>query len=242
MEPDNIDWDNIDSTFALDDTYENFDAPMWVDLSAFDDSLVDDEAWFCTRDCKHPKTAEDFLKRSSKVKRLRFASFSEMLPFRDRHRRGNSSIVEIAKAKNSERSRRPSCSENFYEDSENRNPNFTAPLPSGSRTNKLKKPLMKTKDGNPSPKELNTGPVECPAKSQRKNQLKSTFSAQNLLGGREILSQINGFCSELKRLARGRREKGGSSSGVSEEEVKKERVVKERVPLFVVKNSSRSSN
>jgi len=49
MEPDNIDWDNIDSTFALDDTYENFDAPMWVDLSAFDDSLVDDEAWFCTR-------------------------------------------------------------------------------------------------------------------------------------------------------------------------------------------------
>lgn len=49
MEPDNIDWDNIDSTFVLDDTYENFDAPMWVDLSAFDDSLVDDEAWFCTR-------------------------------------------------------------------------------------------------------------------------------------------------------------------------------------------------
>ena len=48
MEPDNIDWDNIDSTFSQDDTYENFGAPMWVDLSAFDESLVDDEAWFCT--------------------------------------------------------------------------------------------------------------------------------------------------------------------------------------------------
>ena len=33
MEPDNIDWDNIDSTFSQDDTYENFGAPMWVDLS-----------------------------------------------------------------------------------------------------------------------------------------------------------------------------------------------------------------
>ncbi|KAL9331615.1 hypothetical protein ACSQ67_001225 [Phaseolus vulgaris] len=239
MEPDNIDWDNIDSTFALDDAYENFDAPMWVDLSAFDDSLVDDEAWFCTRDCKHPKTAEDFLKRNSKVKHLRFASFSEMLPFRDRHRRGNSTTVESSKGKYSERSRRPRCSGNFNEDSENRNPNFTAPLPNDSRTNKLKKPLTKTNNAIPNPKELNTGPVECPVKSHRKNKLKSTFSAQNLLGGREILSQISGFCSELKRLARGKKgtsEKRGSSSGVSEE-VKESVVPKERVPLFVVKDS-----
>ncbi|XP_027921846.1 uncharacterized protein LOC114179629 [Vigna unguiculata] len=241
MEPDNIDWDNIDSTFALDDTYENFDAPMWVDLSAFDDSLVDDEAWFCTRDCKHPKTAEDFLKRSSKVKHSRFASFSEILPFRDRHRRGKSSFVESAKAKYSERSRRPSCSGKLDEDSENRNPNFTAPLPSGSRSSKLKKPLMKTNDANPNPKQVNTVPEECPVKSHRKNQLKSTFSAQNLLGGREILSQISGFCSELKRLARGGKkgttEKGGSSSGEVSEEVKESVVQKERVPLFVVNNS-----
>ncbi|XP_020213366.1 uncharacterized protein LOC109797668 [Cajanus cajan] len=237
MEPDNIDWDNIDSTFVQDDTYENFDAPMWVDLSAFDESLVDDEAWFCTHGCKHPKTAEDFLKptatRNSKAKLLRFPSISEILPFRDRHRRENSSTVESSKAKSRER---PSCSGNFYEDSENRNPNFSGPLPSG-RTNKLKKPLMKT--NGPNPKQLD-GPVECGAKSNRKSQLKSTFSAQNLLGGREILSQISGLCSELKRLARGKKgtsEKVASSSGWVSEEVKESMVHKERVPLLVVKKS-----
>ncbi|KAL2320803.1 hypothetical protein Fmac_029772 [Flemingia macrophylla] len=247
MEPD-IDWDNIDSTFAQDDTYENFDAPMWVDLSAFHESLVDDDAWFCTHGCKHPKTAEDFLKptatRNSKVaililcvgKLLRFASFSEILPFRDRTRRENSSTVESCNVKSRERSRRPGCSGHFYEDSENRDPNFSAPLPSG-RTNKLKKPLMKT--NRPSPKEFD-GSVECAVKSNRKSQLKSTFSAQNLLGGREILSQISGFCSELKRLARGKKgtsEKVASSSGGVSEEVKESVVHKERVPLVVVNNS-----
>lgn len=242
MEPENIDWDNIDSTFVKDDTYENFHAPMWVDLSAFHDSLVDDQAWFCTRgedlykDCNHPKTAEDFLKPAtrlnSKAKLLRFASISEILPFRDRNKRENSSTVESCYAKSSEKS-----SGNFYEDNENRNPNFTAPLPNG-RTNNLKKPLIKTNKANP--KQLNS-PVECPVKSQRKSQLKSTFSAQNLLGGREILSQISGLCSELKRLARGKKgtsEKGSSrQSGVSEEEVKKNVIHKERVPLLVVKDS-----
>jgi len=54
MEPENIDWDNIDSTFVQDDTYENFDAPKWVDLSAASiQPLVDDEdyhgIWFCTQ-------------------------------------------------------------------------------------------------------------------------------------------------------------------------------------------------
>ncbi|RDX95056.1 hypothetical protein CR513_22464, partial [Mucuna pruriens] len=257
MEPDNIDWENIDSTFAHDDAYENFDAPMWVDLSAFDESLVDDEAWFCSHgeplyedihgisfltflslsfslsltDCKHPKTAQDFLKRTttrnSKVatsilaKLLRFATISEILPFRDRNRREN-----CGNPKCSERSRRPSSSGKFYEDSENRNPNFSAPL-----HNKVKK----TKRPNPT-KEWP------PVKSNRKSQLKSTFSAQNLLGGREIMSQISGLCSELKRLARGKKgtsEKGSSlPSGVSEQV--KESVGhshRERVPLLVVKDS-----
>jgi len=53
MEPENIDWDNIDSTFIQDDTYENFDAPKWFDLSAAsDEPLVDEEdheIWFCTQ-------------------------------------------------------------------------------------------------------------------------------------------------------------------------------------------------
>ncbi|KAK7336587.1 hypothetical protein VNO77_17133 [Canavalia gladiata] len=247
MEPENIDWDNIDSTFIQDDTYENFEAPKWVDLTASDEPLVvNDEAWFCTHDCKHPKTAEDFLKptttTNSKAKLLRFATISEILPFRDRNRRENSSAAESCHAKSSEKLGRPSCSGNFSEDSENKNPNFSAPNPNG-RTNKLKKPLMRPKKENP--KQLD-GSMEYPVKSHRKTQLKSTFSAQNLLGGREILSQISGFCSELKRLAMKGSKKGTggnvpSSSGVSEE-VKERMVHKERVPLLVVKGGRTTLN
>lgn len=84
---------------------------------------------------------------------------------------------------------------------------------------------------------MNNGPVECPVKSSNKKpQLKSTFSAQNLLGGREILSQISGFCSELKRLATRGRKGTSLQSGVSEE-VKECVVHRERVPLLVVKDS-----
>ena len=47
MEPEVIDWDNIDSLFIEDDTYENFNAPKWVDFSASPAQPVDDDAWFC---------------------------------------------------------------------------------------------------------------------------------------------------------------------------------------------------
>ncbi|KAK7244646.1 hypothetical protein RIF29_39471 [Crotalaria pallida] len=251
MEPENIDWDNIDSTFTEDDTYENFDAPKWVDLSSSDELLdVDDEAWFCTHDCKHSKTAEDFHKstatRNSKAKLLRFASFSEILPFRDRHRRQNSSAEESSNAKLSEKSKRPNCAGDFNEDSENKNPNFFAPIPKGGNN----KPLMRSKREIPNPKHLNGSSKECPVKSDSKKppQLRSTFSAQNLLGGREILSQITGFCSELKRLAtrksysrKGAAEKGSTDSVVSEE-LKEEVVVKERVPLIAVKEGTILNN
>lgn len=46
MEPENIDWKNVQSIFVNDDMYENFDAPQWVDLSAPDEP-IDDEPWFC---------------------------------------------------------------------------------------------------------------------------------------------------------------------------------------------------
>lgn len=52
MEPENIDWNNIDSTFVQDDTYEYFDAPKWFDFTASNELLVDeddDETWFCTQ-------------------------------------------------------------------------------------------------------------------------------------------------------------------------------------------------
>lgn len=47
MEPGIIDWDSIDSVFIEDDTYENMNAPKWVDFSAFPEQPVNDEAWFC---------------------------------------------------------------------------------------------------------------------------------------------------------------------------------------------------
>ena len=48
MEPENIDWKNIESKFEEDDMYENIRAPKWVDLSAPDELVDDDnEAWFC---------------------------------------------------------------------------------------------------------------------------------------------------------------------------------------------------
>ncbi|XP_027351086.1 uncharacterized protein LOC113862155 [Abrus precatorius] len=237
MEPENIDWDSIDSTFDQDDAYENFAAPKWVDLTASDEPLVDDEAWFCTHDCKHPKTAEDFLKptttSNSKAKLLRLVTISEILPFRDRNRRENSSAVESSYAKSSEKFRRPSFSGNFHEDNENKDPNFSAPNQNFKTNKPKKKPLMRPNKDNA--KQLN-GQTECSVKSHGKSKLRSTFSAQNLLGGREILSQISGFYSELKRLARkgskkGTNEKVQSSSVVSEE------VEKKRVPLLVVKDN-----
>ena len=143
--------------------------------------------------------------------------------------RENYSAAESFYSNLSEKSGRSSCSGNFHEDNENKNPNFSASIPNG-RTNKPKKPLVRQDKENP---KHSNGSMECPVKSDRKSQLKSTFSAQNLLGGREILSQITGFCSELKRLARkgskkGATDKAPSPSGVSEEQMK-------RIPLLMVK-------
>ena len=73
-------------------------------------------------------------------------------------------------------------------------------------------------------------------KSDRRS-LKSTFSARNLVAGREILSQITEFCAELKRMV-----KKGSKKGVSEKasdgilgELKERVRERERAPLLVVK-------
>lgn len=120
--------------------------------------------------------------------------------------RENYSAAENSYVKCSDKSRRPSCSEDFHEDNENKNPNFSAPIPNlNGGVNKLKKPLMMRSNTNrDDPKKQLNDSIECPepVKSHRRSKLKSTFSAQNLLGGREILSQITGLCSELKRLAR----------------------------------------
>lgn len=148
--------------------------------------------------------------------------------------------------KDCDKPKRPNCSRNMDEDNENTNPNFTVTNLVGG-TNKLKKPLLRSKSNTKRDnlKELNDL-KECPVRSNRRSKLKSTFSAQNLLGGREILSQITGFCSELKRLATRKgstkkgvgNEKGSNSNGVLEELKEKSKGRKERIPLLVVKEGT----
>jgi len=132
------------------------------------------------------------------------------------------------------------CSRNMDEENENTNPNITVTNLDGG-TNKLKKPLLRSKSNTKRDnlKELNDS-KECPVRSNKRSKLKSTFSAQNLLGGREILSQITGFCSELKRLAtrKGSTKKGSNSKGVLEELKENSKGRKERVPLLVVKEGT----
>ncbi|CAH8308783.1 unnamed protein product [Eruca vesicaria subsp. sativa] len=75
MEPAQIDWNRIDSRFVEDVFYENLRAPKWFDFLSpnnhlQEDSIDDDDAWFCKPDCNHPKRPEDFLltPNSSKLK------------------------------------------------------------------------------------------------------------------------------------------------------------------------------
>lgn len=231
MEPENIDWKNVESIFVKDDMYENFDAPQWVDLSAPDEP-IDDEPWFCNIDCKHPKNAEDFLKsvRFSKVKLLRSVTISEFFPFRDRNRRdlkqkekeiNSSSAAKIPNPK-SLRTKGSYFSKNSISDSENKNPNVSAPIPNG-KTKSKKLTEMKKQFGNPS-------------EHEKKPQLRSTFSARNLLAGREILNQITEFCSELKKLG-----SKSSKKAVEKEhhgvlgELKERVRDRERMPLLNIK-------
>ncbi|XP_041028565.1 uncharacterized protein LOC121268377 isoform X2 [Juglans microcarpa x Juglans regia] len=243
MEPENIDWNNVESEFIEDDTYENYDAPQWVDLSA-PDRPVHDEPWFCAPDCKHQKNNADFLKpvRLSKVKLLRTASISEILPFRDRNRRN---------VKPKEKEINPSSSTNFpdskslktkgsyysqsssIEDGENRNPNVSAPIPNG-RTRSEKATRKPSTENEKKSVELS----ENSSKHDRKPQMRNTFSARNLLGGREILNQITEFCSELKKLGRRRSWKKGTKAKEQDGvlgELKKRVRDRERSPLLVVK-------
>uniref|UniRef100_A0A2N9ECZ1 Uncharacterized protein n=1 Tax=Fagus sylvatica TaxID=28930 RepID=A0A2N9ECZ1_FAGSY len=204
MEPENIDWNSVESIFEEDDTYENFDAPQWVDLSAPDET-IDDRAWFCNPDCKHPKNAEDFLKPTQylKVKLLRSLSISEILPFRDRNRRDLklkgkeiNSFSQAAKIPNPKSLK----TKGSNEDSENKNPNIFAPIANDGIDSK--KAAMKTSNEKKIRKQLNDESSENSFVDERKPQLKSSFSAHNLLGGQEILNQITEFCCELKKLGR----------------------------------------
>ncbi|XP_022748134.1 uncharacterized protein LOC111297768 [Durio zibethinus] len=227
MEHQNIDWNNIESNFEEDDTYENIHAPKWVDLSAPCEP-IDDEAWFCKPGCKHPKCAEDYLKSKhyTKVKLLKSMTISEIIPFRDRTRRCK------FKRKGYKWRKWSKPTQSLNDDNENRNPNLSTP-PLGAKT----MPKKMAKKSSMVEKTQLDDLRDNSAKSDRKRRLKSTFSARNLVAGREILKQITEFCVQLKKMASKGSEKRASekaSDGVLGE--LKERVREnERMPLLLVK-------
>ncbi|XP_042515576.1 uncharacterized protein LOC122089893 isoform X2 [Macadamia integrifolia] len=216
MEPAKIDWKKVDSRFVEDELYEHINAPRWIDFTAPED-YVDDEAWFCKPDCRHPKTAADFLRSTppSKFKHLRSASVSEILPLGDWNRRdanlkrrglissSNSSSTD-SKSEITTESKPPN---KFTPDSENKNPNFSTPQ---NHQSKIMKAAIKS--STEKKKLLDESPSADFTQNNRRPQLKSTLSARNLFGGRDILSQISEFCNELKKLATRTKERENSES------------------------------
>ncbi|CAL5330819.1 unnamed protein product [Camellia sinensis] len=213
MEPAKIDWKSINSVFVEDDLYEHINAPKWLDFSAPDQS-VDDEAWFCRPDCNHPKTVEDFLKSTppSKEKRrenaqirlfglsvdLGSASVSEILPLGDRSRR-DANLKRRGLVQPSISSNKNSECERFVEDGENQNPNFST---TPSRQYNIMKATIKSS--------AEKKQIDNSVQKEEMPRLKSTLSARNLFGGRDIMNQISEFCNELKRLAMRTKEKENS--------------------------------
>ncbi|KAK3017297.1 hypothetical protein RJ639_006896 [Escallonia herrerae] len=219
-----IDWKSLDSKFVKDELYEHISAPQWVDLSAPDVS-VDDEAWFCRPDCKHPKVYEDFLNQTppSKSKVPIFPSFLDL----------RAVFFCLVTALSSTDVLDDPCFVKLH-----RSISVSGNLPFGDwsqRDAALKKrgfnqPRMSLKknstydrlveDGENQNPNLSTPPnnksrflkqavksstekkqVDSFLREEEKPRLKSKLSAQNLFAGRDILNQITDFCSELKRLA-----------------------------------------
>lgn len=118
------------------------------------------------------------------------------------------------------------------EEGENRNPNVYLPIPNGRARSEKATRKPRTENETKSV-ELS----ENSSKHDRKPQMRSTFSARNLLGGREILSQITELCSELKKLGGRSWKKGTNAKGQDGVvgELKKRVRDRERSPLLVVK-------
>ncbi|KAL9231315.1 hypothetical protein vseg_006556 [Gypsophila vaccaria] len=132
MEPAKIDWETIESIFVEDQVYENINAPQWVDLLSPISPSPDDVAWFCRKDCKHPRTAEDFLNSSppcSSAKLLRSVSVSKLIEIVDWTRREPSLKKRVGVAQSS----------TSNDDAENQNPNFSTPPSKLKRADEAKK-------------------------------------------------------------------------------------------------------
>ncbi|XP_040991156.1 uncharacterized protein LOC121238376 isoform X1 [Juglans microcarpa x Juglans regia] len=191
MEPAKIDWKRTESIFVEDELYELINAPKWVDFLAPENS-VDVEAWFCRPNCKHPKTAEDFLK-STPSKLTSSANLSESLPLHDQNRR----VAKLKRRGLTQSSNSSNSNPKFNEDSENQNPNMSTPPIHQANSTKaaIKSSIEKKKMTNDM---LQNNEVP---------RLKSTLLARNLFAGQDILNQVTEFCSELKRMATRMRER-----------------------------------
>ncbi|MED6196373.1 hypothetical protein PIB30_046844 [Stylosanthes scabra] len=243
MEPAKIDWKRVaqEWNFVEDALYEHINAPKWVDFLSVDRYSLDnvhDEAWFCRPDCKHPKTAEDFLKLKIPSK----AYVSESLPLGDQNRRD----AKIKRRSPTLPSSSPSDGKSrFNEDSENQNPNlFTPPM----NPFKYMKAAVKSS-------EEKKKPADDTFLNNKAPSLRSTLSARNLFAGRPILNQITEFCNEIKKLATRARERENAENlnplKSEEEAVEKspspvqplaelDRREKERKPLIEVGKAEKS--
>ncbi|KAI5341734.1 hypothetical protein L3X38_009609 [Prunus dulcis] len=216
MEPAKIDWKNLEWKFVEDKAYEQINAPKWFDFLNPDQNSVDDQAWFCRPECKHPKTAEDFLKSSPPKKVSSPAVVSEVSPLGDKIQRD----VKLKRRGLTQSSIYPINNSRVQEDSENQNPNLSTPPINQA---KAMKATIKSSAEKKQPIE------STPQNSEVLPRLRSTLSARNLFAGRDILNQLTDFCSELKRMAMRAREKEDvegldvrkSLGGLKEEEVVK---------------------
>ncbi|XP_050386043.1 uncharacterized protein LOC126802453 isoform X2 [Argentina anserina] len=221
MEPAKIDWKNLEWRFVEDKAYEQINAPKWFDFLNPNDNLVDDHAWFCTPECNHPKTAEDFLRSSSPYKVPSPSVVSGVSPLGDKILRD----VKLKRRGLNNSSVHPTSDSRFKEDSENQNPNLSTPP--NYQAKAMKEAIKSSTENN-----------------EVLPRLKSTLSARNLFAGKDILNQITDFCSELKRLATRAKERDEVEKGVVKDKEKEEEVKKvdytselkgmagERMPLF----------
>ncbi|BAT93329.1 uncharacterized protein HKW66_Vig0206560 [Vigna angularis] len=207
MEPAKIDWKRLEWNFVEDELYEHINAPKWVDFLSLDHSVNDhaDEAWFCKPDCRHPKTAEDFLRSVTPSKKgFSPGCVSENLPFSDKNRRD----VKIKRRMPAVSSASPKADKfRFNQDSENQDPNvFTPPT---SKINPMKEAIKSSEE-----KKIL---VDDTFEDHKVPSLRSTLSAKNLFAGRPILNQITEFCNELRKLAIRARERENAENSTPKE-------------------------
>ncbi|TVU48243.1 hypothetical protein EJB05_07872, partial [Eragrostis curvula] len=225
MEPKDIDWSRVVSRYVRDETYEGIVAPHWADLTDPNAGRadIDDEAWFCRPDCRHPKTAEDFVKLSPSPKGKLLRSVSAMLPFAERNanttnlRDGNCNLKwrggGPGGAVATFASPKPKAAPKkrvFREDGENQDPALATPPPPAAAASRppfgasrwaknAKEAIKSSAEKRPDNAEKET----LLSKNAAPRQLKSTLSARNLFSGKDILGQISEFYDDLKRMVGG---------------------------------------